>query len=55
MLFWGPKNTDFGGSKKCFRDRQVGAFSDFWPGDTAGPFIFWRKTLFLRKMVGFRG
>jgi len=26
--------------KMCFRGRQVGAFSDFWQGDTGGPFIF---------------
>jgi len=51
----GPKNTDFGGPKKCFRGRQVGAFSDFCGRHTGGPFIFRQKTLFFRKIDRFRG
>jgi len=41
--------------KFVFWGRQVGAFSDFWQGHTAGPFIFWQKTRFLRKMCRLRG
>jgi len=48
---WGQKR----GPKKCFRGRQVGAFSVFWHGHTGGPFIFWAFWPFFRKMVGFRG
>jgi len=49
------KNRPKSGSEKVFSGTPGRAFSDFWQGDTGGPFIFWRKTLFLRKMVGFRG
>jgi len=49
------KTPIFGGSKKCFRGRQVGAFSDFWPGHTGGPFIFRQKTRFFRKIDRLRG
>jgi len=47
-----PKNR---GPKKCFRGRQVGAFSDFCARHTGGPFIFSLKTLFFRKIDRFRG
>jgi len=47
-----PKNR---GLKFGFRGRQVGAFSDFRARHTAGPFIFWRKTLFFQKIEQFRG
>jgi len=41
--------------KLCFRGRQVGAFSVFWPRYTGGPFIFWAKSRFLRFFVRLRG
>jgi len=47
-----PKNRV---QKTRLRGRQVGAFSVFWPGHTAGPFIFWRKTRFFQKSGRFRG
>jgi len=43
------------GPKKCFRGRQVGAFSVFWHGHTGGPFIFWRFWPFFTKFCRFRG
>jgi len=43
------------GPKKCFRGRQVGAFSVFWQGDTGGPFIFGLFLLFFQKIDRFRG
>jgi len=44
-----------GPQKRGLGDRQVGAFSVFWPRHTAGPFIFWRKTRFFQKSEQLRG
>jgi len=52
---WGPETGHFGVRKLCFRTRQVGAFCKFRPGHTGGPFIFWQKTRFFRKMCRLRG
>jgi len=41
--------------KSGLGDRQVGAFSVFGAGHTGGPFIFSRKSRFLRKICRFRG
>jgi len=51
----GRKIGQKGGPKKCFRGRQVGAFSVFWQGDTGIPFIFWRFLAFFRFFCRFRG
>jgi len=43
------------GPGKCFRGRQVGAFSVFSLGDTGTPFIFWPFFVFFTKFCRFRG
>jgi len=51
----GGNSGQKGVQKRGDPDRQVGAFSVFWPRHTGGPFIFWLKTLFFQKSGRFRG
>jgi len=50
-----PKRAQKQPPKKGLGDRQVGAFSVFWPRHTGGPFIFGRKLRFFQKSEQFRG
>jgi len=51
----GPKMTKKGPPKSGLGDRQVGAFSVFWPRDTGIPFIFWAFFDFFQKIARLRG
>jgi len=47
--------TKKGPPKSGLGDRQVGAFSVFWPRDTGIPFIFWAFFDFFQKIARLRG